>query len=206
MAAALAALGASWRLVAVHGATAGDVDADKELAALAAPDSETQPPRRVTDDLSVARSLNAEAEMGSPRIPSARFWLLSFLLFLAALAVGIWWLTVTSNLYKKEFSPRELTSSTVAQEVWQKATSEKKILDNRDGFHIGLGIVLVIFPLVLAIAVRWMYRARWVVGTMLIVMALLIAAQIWIGVLMVFRGHHGEIYKFPRAQTTQSEV
>jgi hypothetical protein len=206
MAAALGALGASWRLISTHGAVRKEeVDTEEELEALTATSgSPIPPPRRVTDDLAVARTLNADTEMAKPRTPAGRFWLLSSLLFLITLGIGTWFLI--SVEHQTDFDLKHATATTISKQVWDTATTTKEIAKNRRGVHIGLGIALVILPLLLAVASRWMYRARWVVGTLLIVMVILIAAEIWIGVLLSFRGSEGPVYKFPAPATTENQT
>ena len=205
MAAALGALGASWRLISTHGVTAKEeVDTDEELAALTAnTGSPVPPPRRVTDDLAVARTLNADTEMAKPRTPAGRFWLLSSLLFLITLGFGTWFLVSVEHT---DFDLKHATASTISKQVWETATTTKEVAKNRRGLHIGLGIALVVLPLLLAVASRWMYRARWVVGTLLILMVLLIAAEIWIGVLLSFRGAEGPVYRFPAPASTETQT
>jgi hypothetical protein len=180
------------------------VDTDAELAALTERPESPVPPRRVTDDLSVARTLNADTEMATPRTPAGRFWLLSSLLFLITLGVGTWFLL--SVEHQSDFDLKHATTSTISHQVWETATTTKEIAKNRRGLHIGLGIVLVVLPLFLAAASRWMYRARWVVGSLLILMAILIAAEIWIGVLLSFRGAEGPVYKFPAPAQTENQT
>jgi hypothetical protein len=205
MAAALGALGASWRLISTHGVVAKEeVDTDAELAALTERPESPVPPRRVTDDLSVARTLNADTEMATPRTPAGRFWLLSSLLFLITLGVGTWFLL--SVEHQSDFDLKHATASTISHQVWETATTTKEIAKNRRGLHIGLGIALLVLPLFLAVASRWMYRARWVVGSLLILMAILIAAEIWIGVLLSFRGAEGPVYKFPAPAPTETQT
>jgi hypothetical protein len=202
MAAGLGAIGASWRLITSHQIATDEVDADKELAALVQQSQSPVPPRRVTDDMSVARTLNADTAMTMPRIPSARFWLLTSLLFIIALGMGVWYLISTPNT---KFDVKHATASTISQQVWQTSTETKEILKNKRGIHIGLGCALATFPLLLALVVRFMYRQKIVVGVLLIVMALLLLSEIWIGVLLSFRGHEGPIYKFQRDEAAQAE-
>ena len=207
MAAALGALGASWRLISTHGAIRKEeVDTDEELAALTAASSGSPvpPPRRVTDDLAVARTLNADTDLAKPRTPAGRFWILSSLLFLISLGFGTWFLL--SVEHQNDFDLKHATATTISKQVWDTATTTKEIAKNRRGAHIGLGIVLVVLPLFLAVASRWMYRARWVVGTLLILMAVLLAAEIWIGVLLSFRGAEGPVYKFPAPTAMENQT
>ena len=203
MATGLGALGASWRLIASHRIVSDQLDTDKELAALAQQAEASQPPRRVTDDLTMARTLNADTEMTAPRIPSARFWLLTSLLFITALGMGVWYLISSPET---KFDLKHASPSAISQQVWQTSTETKQILQNKRGIHIGLGIALAALPLLLALVVRFMYRQKIIVSVLLIVMALLIFAEVWIGVLLSFRGHEGPIYKFQKLEAAQAEA
>ena len=151
----------------------------------------------------VARTLllNADAELTAPRPPAARFWLLSSLLFLAALAFGVLFLI---NFKRGDDTTAKLTPAQVVDLVKTTATKTTKLLDNKRGFHILIGIALVLYPLLLAFAARFMARARWLVASMCLFMVLLIGAEIWLGVLLSYRGEEGPIYKFPAAELTDT--
>ena len=203
MAVSLGALGASLRSVAVQRVVIKDDQADEELATLVNnPQTtfQTPPPapRRVTDDMSMARTLNADATIPPARVPAGRFWLLATLLFLIALGLGVWY---QISLKSTEFDLSHPTAKAIFTEMQRVATVSDKVSDNRIGVHIVLGIALVLFPLLLAVVVRFMSRARVVVGVLCFLMVLLIASAIWIGVLLSVRGAEGPIYKFPAAES-----
>ncbi|HXE51468.1 MAG TPA: hypothetical protein VN541_00545, partial [Tepidisphaeraceae bacterium] len=227
MAVAMGALGASLRRLFLFHAVQRDVEAEEELSNLTAPATATvdpatgtvttttvvEPPgavapaatsRRVTDDLSVARTLNGNASLPGPRFPAGRFWFLSAILFLIALGFGVWFLISLQD--KANFDMAHVSASTITHEVWQTATQTRQIGQNRRGFHIGLGIALIILPLLLAISVRFMIRMKWLVVTLCLLTFLCICAEIWIGALLSYRGHEGPIYKFPPAQTENPDT
>jgi hypothetical protein len=199
-ASSLGALGASMRLVSIHGATVADSRDEDELDALTSPQPSFQAPpapRRVTDDMSMARTLNADAAVTLPRVPTGRFWLLSSLLFLVTLGMGVWYLL---SLHSPDLDLNHLSGKIVFDRVRMAATNTEKFSENRIGLHIVLGISLVILPILLAVAARFMVRLRVLVAALCLLMALLIAGEIWIGVLLSFRGAEGPIYKFPQAE------
>lgn len=201
MAAALGALGATWRLLTSIGHRNDEAADERELAALTATTANPADPhpfgqRRVTDDMTVARTLNADAEIGAPRIPAARFWLLSCLIFAAALGFGTLFLV---NVQRAGDPDAKITAASVVQLVKTNATENTKLSENRRGFHIVIGIALVVYPLLLALAARFLARAKWLVASMCLFMVLLIGAEIWLGVLMSYRGRDGTIYRFPSA-------
>jgi uncharacterized membrane protein len=203
MAVSLGALGASLRMLSVQGGVIREEQAEQELAALANDPQatfQTPPPapRRVTDDMSMARTLNADAAIPPARVPGGRFWLLAALLFLTALGLGVWY---QISLRSTQFDLSHPTASTIFAEMSRVAAlRENKLSENRIGVHIVLGALLAVFPLLLAVVVRFMSRQRAVVGLLCLLMVLFIAAEIWIGVLLSVRGAEGPIYKFPPAE------
>jgi hypothetical protein len=203
IAAALGALGATLRLMSSIGHRDEDAAAERELAALTAPANPAEPQpfgqRRVTDDMTVARTLNADAAVTAPRMPAGRFWLLSTVIFLAALGFGVLFLV---NQSQAGDPAAKITADSVVQLVKKTATETTKLSENRRGFHIVIGIALVLYPLLLAIAARFLARAKWLVASMCLFMVLLIGAEIWLGVLMSYRGAEGTIYRFPTPTVT----
>ena len=103
----LGALGASLRVLGMHSIPRRQQeDAERDLEALesggTALYTPPTPPRRVTDDVSVARTLNADAVVEPPRVPAGRFWLLTSLIALAAFGFGVWLLlSVESNFFEE---------------------------------------------------------------------------------------------------------
>lgn len=205
----LGALGASLRVLSTYRSVEDEVQAERELEALT---TATAPagtivggPRRVTDDISVARTLNADAVVPAlPRVPSSRFWLLASLLFLVTLGFGVWLLISVENT---DFDRTHASARTIGQFVWDTAAITKQSpLQNRRGAHVALGFFLVIMPLLLAMAVRWMAKAKWVVATLCLLMVLMIAGEIWLGVLLLYKGTGGPVYKFLDTSDTAAAV
>ena len=190
----LGALGTSLHRLSTYSAAREDLDSERELEALAVGIGSAPPvPRRVTDDLTVARSLNEDALIPVPRIPSSRFWLLSSLVFLLTLGFGVWLLI---SVEQSDFDLHNATAASITKAVTDTATASKPLTNNRQGAHIVIGCVLVLLPLFMAGVVRWLARAKWLVGTLCAFMALLIAAEIWLGVLLLFKGAQGPVFKF----------
>ena len=190
---ALGALGSSLRVVSTHEAAVEDMRAEQELAALGA-GTDPADPRPVTDDMSVARTLNQHAVLPPAPLPAARFWLLASLVFLITLGLGIWLLI---SMEDSEFlQNNKPTASSIYKEVMDTATATKPLPNNRRGAHIVVGILLVISPLVLALAVRFGPRRRWLVLSFCIAILLIIAAEVWLGVLLLHDKTEGPLYRF----------
>lgn len=190
LAVALGALGLSSRTLSEARAADQNAEAERELAALAPAGGATPVPRRGVDDLTVARTLNAEAEVVAPRAPTSRFWLLASVLFLLALVLGTW-LLESQELSRSSFSEAK---SHLVSDVWKMARSPG--LQNRRGDHIVIGAALVVLPLILAGAVRVAARHRFVVSVLCALAVLLLAAEVWLGVLLIYKGSTGPVYKF----------
>ena len=211
IAVSLGALGVSMRFVAMHRLLVQDAEADEELSALTAPAAaigpeggvpagETTVIHRVSDDVSIARPLSPDAALPHARIPTSRFWVLSTLLFFAALVFGVW--VLESREMGKSFS--ELSVSGVSRDVWELAKHPG--VDNRKAAHVIVGAILVVLPIFLAAAVRWGARRRLLVGALCTLMVLLIAAEIWLGVLLIYAGAEGPIYRFAPPASTSGQT
>lgn len=215
---ALGALGMSLRVM--HRARIAEDEAvtDRELEALhartapaaaaVADDAGTIPvaPPAATvvpagaNDLIVARTLNADATLPLPRVPSGRFWALSALLFLITLGFGVWLLiSIEDSDWLANNKP---TASSIWQEVSSTATSTKQLSQNRRGAHVVLGAALVVLPLILALAVRFGPRQRIIVGALCLIMLLLIAAEVWLGILLMHDSSEGPLYRFSPPETS----
>jgi uncharacterized membrane protein len=189
----LGALGASLRVLSTHETAVDDQRAEQELQAL---EAATRPaePRRVTDDLSVAQMLNQDAVVPVQPLPAARFWLLGSLVFLVTLGLGVWLLiSVEDSDFLQNNKP---TASSIYKEVTETALATKPVMNNRRGAHVVIGVILVVLPLVLALAVRFGPRRRWLVLSFCIAILLVIAAELWLGVLLLHDKSEGPLYRF----------
>ena len=197
---ALGALAASLRRLTTLAAVQREVDDEEELAALEG----VRPPRpRPADDMTVARTMNPAAEIAPPTIPSARFWLLTCVLMLVTFLAGIWFLMQESDF----LSNNKVTAGNVKTLLVDAATGTKEVGQNRKGAHIVMGIALLVLPLILAAAVRWGTRRRWVVAGLCLVMVLVVAAEFWLGILLMNDDSKGPLYKFvPASDATVADT
>lgn len=72
----------------------------------------------------------------------------------------------------------------------------KKLTENRRGTNILLGVTLVVLPLILALGVRFGPRRRIIVSLLCGVILVLLAAEIWLGVLLLHDQPSGPLYRF----------
>jgi uncharacterized membrane protein len=208
----LGALGASLRVLSSHRVRRNDVEAERDLEALESGQTALYtppaPPRRVTDDVSVARTLNADVVVEPRPIPASRFWLLTSLLALTAFGLGVWLLLSRESNFLEEHQP---TPGAIASQVWETATATNHdkdggVLKNRRLFHIAFGATLVILPLILAAGVRWMAGSRLIVGFLCLLMVAVIAAQIWTGVLLTHDQPAGPLLHFAPQPTVTADA
>lgn len=207
----LGALGMSIRVLIGARAVEDEAVTEKELQLLHEPEPAGVPPvvevpTAVTvpagaNDMTVARTLNADAALPMPRLPAARFWLLGTLLFLMTFGFGVWLLISQEDT--DFLTNNKPTVSSVWQEVYGTATNTKKLAENRRGTHILLGVTLVVLPLILALGVRFGPRRRIIVGLLCSAILVLLAAEIWLGVLLLHDQASGPLYRFAADSATQ---
>lgn len=209
-AAMLGALGMSIRVLLGIRVAEDEAVTERELDLLHAGDPALPPaasvPTAVTvpagaNDLTMARTLNADTEIPMPRLPAARFWLLATLLFILTLGFGVWLLISQEDTDWLENN--KPTASSIWHEVYGTATADK-FSQNRRGAHVLVGIALVVLPLILALGVRFGPRRRIIVGLLCSVILVLLACEIWLGILMLNDSATGPLYRF--APPDQSSI
>ena len=142
--------------------------------------------RRVTDDVTVVRSLNPDAVVDpqESRLPVIRFWLLALLVVLATAVLGYWQM---SN--KSFFEPSG----------WRAFVNDIKPHDQRHFVHLILGLSLAVIALLFMIAAVAMPRRPLVLLVLSALAVLVIAAQVWVGVLLTF-DDEGPLTHFNKAE------
>jgi len=187
---ALAAMGASLRAAgAARAAAAGEpVDELSELAA--AYGARPVRPGRGPEVSSYADAYAAAGAAGAARnapydvgrTPSARLWLLTFLLALLTAGIGYWMLIrgdAVQNLV--DFAG-----------IWNNHIK----LHERRMFHVIAGGAIVVLPLLLALLARVAPRARGLLFLVSLLLIVAVAAQVWLGTLMLWDSHEGPARAF----------
>jgi hypothetical protein len=147
----------------------------------------------VTPSAGMAGSGSPASPAMSLRVPASRFWLLAFLCAAIAIASGWWIMGFWANPHKGEFLTGQFMRSGA-----QKATERQQI-------HTWCGAAIVLFTLLLALVTLVARRAKWVISAIALMLLLAIAAEFWLGVLLMFDGHSGD-YKGFRVKKSKSEA
>jgi uncharacterized membrane protein len=132
-------------------------------------------------------ALRSAAQRGS--LPPARFWMLAFLLTLVTALVGYWVLARDSSNWKP-------------QDLWQlinfrdAAAEQNPFGLTRRLAHVLGGGSIAVLTLVLAMLGRWAPRARVFLALFAVLLLAVIAAQVWLGVLMLYDTPSGPIQRF----------
>jgi uncharacterized membrane protein len=191
-AAAFGALGLSIRrLTTAHAAYAEEAD---ELAARVAAVGSDRP-RRVTDDISMIRSFNPAAEVEvddePTRVPSARWWLLAALIAITTAVAGYW--TMSGQHFFSHAGWADFVECLAGDTKWAI---------NRHKAHLILGSSLAIVGLIFAALALWAPRRPLLLTFFAALLVLIVAAQVWIGVLMTFDAEmEGPLTHFNREKT-----
>ncbi|MDB5329782.1 MAG: hypothetical protein JWP03_933 [Phycisphaerales bacterium] len=193
-AAAFGALGLSIRrLTTAH--TAYAEEADELAARVAAVGAGTDRPRRVTDDISMIRSFNPAAEVEvddePTRVPSARWWLLAALIAITTAVAGYW--TMSGQHFFTHAGWADFVESLAGDTKWAI---------NRHKAHLILGSSLAIVGLIFAALALWAPRRPLLLTFFAALLVLIVAGQVWIGVLMTFDAEmEGPLTHFNREKT-----
>jgi len=121
-----------------------------------------------------------------PRIPAARFWLLTALVAIAAIASGLW--------FGDYFAPwPKIIDRAHVQRAIQHIQDSK---DAREGLHIVFGASILVLTLLLALLTRFAPKSRVFLSGLAFLLVLVMAVQIWLGVLLTFDGGRGPLARF----------
>jgi uncharacterized membrane protein len=133
------------------------------------------------------RRRRGEPQDAIPRVPSARFWLLTFLVGLLTAVGGLVVLAIDSQ----EWRPRELWSL-VRVEVEGASPSWL----TRRMAHLGGGLSIVVLSLLLALVSRVAARSKLTLLIFALLLLAAVAAQVWFGVLLTYDSIGGPVTRF----------
>jgi len=166
---ALAALGLSIRQITMAPDPRGDeAKVDQQLAEALQPGRPLADAPQFNPDQARASMLDG-VETTPPLVPPARFWLVALLLAIVTAFVGV----LLVEIYNVNDFIQFLKNS------------------NRAQAHAILGSSIVVLSLLLAAITRWTPRSRGAVFIFALLILLVLAAQVWVGILMLFDGNDG---------------
>jgi hypothetical protein len=175
---AMAAIGLSLR--AANVARAVVVEPVDELSDLAVSYGAT-PVRPGRPDALVGGTARVDV-VGHSRVPSARFWLLAALFALLTAALG-WWLVVDQEGVNNAFN---------LAGMWKDQIQPYP----RRMFHAIAGVSILLLSLLLAIIASTAPRARGLIFLISLLLIVAVAAQVWLGILMLWDTHEGRVQEF----------
>ncbi len=129
-----------------------------------------------------------------PPIPSARFWLLTALVAIAAIGSGLWF-----GDFLREW-PFIVNKARVLRAIHNIPSPNRA----REGLHIVFGASILVLSLVLALLTRFAPRSRVILSGFSLLMVAVMAGQIWLGVMLTFDGGYGPKTHFKTATDLQT--
>jgi hypothetical protein len=124
----------------------------------------------------------ARVDVMHSRVPSARFWLLTALFALLTAALG-WWLIIGHG---------DVHNALNFAGVWKDQLRPYP----RRMFHAIAGVSIVVLSLLLAIIAGTAPRARGLIFLVSLLLIAAVAAQVWLGILMLWDTHEGPVQRF----------
>ncbi|MCC6425028.1 MAG: hypothetical protein IT447_16255 [Phycisphaerales bacterium] len=117
------------------------------------------------------------------RVPSARFWLLAFVLGLLTAGAGVWFLALDSQTCD-----------------FQQLREIIPALPRRTA-HVITGVNLVVLTLILTILARWAPRKKFLLSIFVILLLAGVTLQLWFGTLLLFDGPQGPLTGFNKDES-----
>jgi uncharacterized membrane protein len=160
------------------------------------------PPRTELDYIAAALGPPDEAAAGrpvehgrkrdpqdiGPRVPSARFWLLTCLAGLLTAAGGYWVLA------------SEMEQWSQPQVIWNLIIEPSPALSppwlTRRTAHVGGGVSLILLSLLMAMVARFTPRSRLLLAFFALLLLAVLAGQVWFGVLLTYDTVEGPLTRF----------
>jgi len=121
-----------------------------------------------------------------PPIPAGRFWLLTALIAVGVIASGLWFGGYLASW------PWIVDRERVMRAIHRIPDAKRA----REGLHIVFGTSILVLALFLAILTRFAPRSRVFLAAFSFLMVLVMAAQIWLGVMLTFDGGRGPLARF----------
>lgn len=145
------------------------------------------PTPSIADDPRPPMVTQRVVETSVPSFSPGRFWLITALITILAVASGLYMMDF--------FSPPMADKwASIKQQIHDILTVDQR----RMGLHIVFGASILALALILAILGRFSPHNGPFFGIVAIVLVLVMAAQVWVGILMLYDGDDGPITHFKR--------
>jgi uncharacterized membrane protein len=182
---AVAALGLAFRQANVDVSSAESIDG---IAAALGPRAEDDPYLPAEQRRAMADASAAVARRYG--VPPARFWLLGSLLILCTAGVGIYLLGGPHGI--DNFDPKAM---------WEEISNPQKndgsrFPVTRQMAHVIGGSAIFVLMFLLAILGRWAPRQRVLLTLLALVLIAVVAAQVWLGILLMYDTSSGPMTAF----------
>lgn len=155
---------------------------------------------RLAEERAVAAGYRPAGQLGQkanvlaiPTIYPGRFWILAIFCGLATLATGLWLFDALRPAQMLQLLQR-LNSRRLLNDEW------------RPFIHGYLALILITLSIFLGIILRFAPRRRFVMGILCTLMVLSLCLQVWSGILMLFDGPEGTLFRFSRPQANAPMV
>lgn len=193
--------------LAFRNASAGEViltaeDEEKLLTGVAEPGVRPAVPQ----DLAMLRMFKPAAAMAVAKAdaPAARLWLTAALFGVIASALGLWFLSQQTDAASRATQDKR----SIAVVLWETVKTpaplpgpttqppDNPLNLNRRLLHVIAGVTLIVLPLVMAALAKWAPKQRAFLASLSLLLVVVIAVQVWMGVLMTLDTPGGSVTKF----------
>ena len=185
LAVALAAIGLSFRKLAVTTGPAADVGPD-------------------FGSTHVARSFNPNLEVAPPvpPLPVGKFWLAAFAVAVATSLGGWLVLARASGAFETAHDRHKNLAKVLWEQVAPDVAHGQRM--TRPFAHLLAGGTIIGLPLVLAGLSRWAPHRRLLLAAVTLLLVGAVAAQVWFGILLLYDKPDGPLQRFNAAEDTRA--
>jgi hypothetical protein len=157
------------------------------------PVASLQSSRTKATSVDIVRTFNPAFEMEVRRFtPAGRFWLLAFVLALATFAGGLFVLSRGADLFTQmDHQPKDIPKL-----LWEQIKPAAGQKMNRHFAHAIAGTAIVALPILLGLISRFAPRERIILSLVTLALITAVAAQVWLGILLMFDTSDGPINHF----------
>jgi uncharacterized membrane protein len=184
---ALVSMGLSFRKI-----TTMDLIADDPIVT-AGPVASRSIPRIPPSPVEISRTFNPDLEVEVRSfVPAGRFWMLTFLLALLTVLSGLFVIARDADILEQ----MKETPKQIPQLLWTQIGTDSLHHINRHFAHAVGGGAILILPIILALLARFAPRQKWILSFFTLLLACAVAAQIWVGILLLLDTPDGDVRHF----------